>query len=449
LLFYKTVIMKTEDYTLRGCASQSIKDGSYCNPHSCNKLNVFNDLRNYPTTSNTPDIVEIRFKNTRKDFYTNVNKLILTEGDMVAVEASPGHDIGTVSLTGELVREQMKRKKVPFDSKLKIVYRKVKTTDIEKWEGATARENDIMLKTRKISKRLNLNMKIGDVEFQGDGTKAIFYYISDRRVDFRELIRVLADEFGIRIEMRQIGARQEAGIIGGIGSCGRELCCSSWMTDFVSVSTDTAREQQLSMNPQKLAGQCGKLKCCLNFEKETYKDAIKAFPPKRSLETEAGTAYFMKIDVFKGLVWYSFKKYGPENVTAIPIDRVFEILEINKDGKKPETLKDINDIPVSKNISFDYGDVVGQDSLTRFDNKNRRKKGNKRSSNKRRQGNKNKDKQSAGNKPNTQQKTVEKKQENKIQNTENKPNPKKKFRPKKKRFNPKKNTDNQKPKDEK
>jgi len=437
LLFYKTVIMKTEDYTLRGCASQSIKDGSYCNPHSCNKLNVFNDLRNYPTTSNTPDIVEIRFKNTRKDFYKNVNKLILTEGDMVAVEASPGHDIGTVSLTGELVREQMKRKKVPFDTKLKIVYRKVKTNDIEKWEGATARENDIMLKTRKISKRLNLNMKIGDVEFQGDGTKAIFYYISDRRVDFRELIRVLADEFGIRIEMRQIGARQEAGIIGGIGSCGRELCCSSWMTDFVSVSTDTAREQQLSMNPQKLAGQCGKLKCCLNFEKETYKDAIKGFPPKRSLETEQGTAYFMKIDVFKGLVWYSFKKYGAENVTAVSIDRVFEVLEINKDGKKPETLKDENDIPVTKNSSLDYSDLAGQDSLTRFDNKNRRKK-NKRSSNKKRNNN--------HNKTNLNPKKVvgETKQggTTQNQNTENKPKSNKRFNPKKRRF-PNKNKDNQ------
>lgn len=442
--------MKTEDHTLRGCASQSIKDGAYCNPHSCNKLNVFNDLRNYPTTSNTPDIVEIRFKNTRKDFYKNVNQLILTEGDMVAVEASPGHDIGTVSLTGELVREQMKRKNVPFDTKLKIVYRKVKTTDIEKWEGATARENEIMLKTRKISKRLKLNMKIGDVEFQGDGTKAIFYYISDRRVDFRELIRVLADEFGIRIEMRQIGARQEAGIIGGIGSCGRELCCSSWMTDFVSVSTDTAREQQLSMNPQKLAGQCGKLKCCLNFEKETYKDAIKAFPPKRSLDTEQGTAYFMKIDVFKGLVWYSFKKYGAENVTAIPIDRVFEILEINKNGKKPETLKDVNDIPISKNISFDYGDVVGQDSLTRFDNKNRRKK-NKNSFNKKRKNNRNKQNK---NKKNPQNATDEKKQINtkQNQNTENKPKPKKRFKPRKRRFSNKSGVNknqNQKPKDEK
>ncbi len=366
--------MKTEDYTLRGCASQSIKDGGKCNPHSCNKLNVFNDFRNYPETSNTPDVVEIRFKNTRKAFYKNVNKLSITEGDMVAVEASPGHDIGTVSLTGELVKEQMKRKGVPFDEKLKIVYRKVKGTDIEKWENATSREDKIMLETRKISKRLNLNMKIGDVEFQGDGTKAIFYYIADKRVDFRELIRILADEFKIRIEMRQIGARQEAGRIGGIGSCGRELCCSSWMSNFVSVSTDTAREQQLSMNPQKLAGQCSKLKCCLNFEKESYTEAIKKFPSRRSLETDAGTAFFMKIDVLKQLIWYSFSKTSAENVTAISVERAIEVIELNKKGKKVETLK--NEDFFAK-VTPEYNDLVGQDSITRFDKKKTGKRRNK------------------------------------------------------------------------
>jgi len=361
--------MKTEDYTLRGCASQAIKKGAKCNPHSCNKLNVFNELRGFPKTSNTPDVIEVRFKNTRKAFYRNVNQLILTEGDMIAVEASPGHDIGTVSLTGELVKEQMKRKNVPYEGKLRIVYRKVKPADIEKWESATAREDEIMLETRRISKRLKLDMKIGDVEFQGDGTKAIFYYIADKRVDFRELIRVLADEFKIRVEMRQIGARQEAGRIGGIGSCGRELCCASWMSDFVSVTTDTARDQQLSMNPQKLAGQCGKLKCCINYEKESYKEAIMAFPPRTNLETEAGTAYFMKIDTFKQLIWYSFKKYGPENVTAISVERAFEVLELNKKGKKPDTLKEVS---ISKNISFDYDDVVGQESITRFDKKKKK-----------------------------------------------------------------------------
>ncbi len=387
--------MKTEeDNTLRGCASQAVKDGRYCNPHSCNKLNVFNDLRNYPKTSNTPDIIEVRFKNTRKDFYKNVNQLILTEGDMVAVEASPGHDIGTVSLTGELVREQMKRKGVKPDSNFKIVYRKVKEVDIEKWENATSRENSVMLRTRQIAKRLKLEMKIGDVEFQGDGTKAIFYYIADKRVDFRELIRILADEFKIRIEMKQIGARQEAGRIGGIGSCGRELCCSSWMNEFNSVTTDTAREQQLSMNPQKLAGQCGKLKCCLNFEKASYKDAISKFPPKINLETQSGTARYMKTDVYKQLIWYSVRSDNHETITSVSASRVFEIIKMNENGKKPENLKE----EVFGTVSItDYNDVVGQESITRFDKntKKRRKKRNKYRHNKKRPNNSN-------NKPNNQ-----------------------------------------------
>ncbi len=360
-----------EDNTLRGCASQAVKDGKYCNPHSCNKLNVFNDLRNYPKTSNTPDIIEVRFKNTRKEFYKNVNQLILTEGDMVAVEASPGHDIGTVSLVGELVREQMKRKGIKPDDDFKIVYRKVKPVDIEKWENATSRENNVMLRTRQIAKRLNLDMKIGDVEFQGDGTKAIFYYIADKRVDFRELIRILADEFKIRIEMKQIGARQEAGRIGGIGSCGRELCCSSWMNDFNSVTTDTAREQQLSMNPQKLAGQCGKLKCCLNFEKASYKDAVSQFPPKINLQTQNGLARFMKIDVYKKLIWYSVKSDNHEFVTSVSTTRVFEIIEMNKKGEKPENLKEEL---FGKQSVTDYNDVVGQESITRFDNKPKKRK---------------------------------------------------------------------------
>jgi len=376
--------MKTEeDNTLRGCASQAVKDGKYCNPHSCNKLNVFNDLRNYPKTVNTPDIIEVRFKNTRKDFYKNTNQLILSEGDMVAVEASPGHDIGTVSLVGELVREQMKRKGVKPDNNFKIVYRKVKPLDIEKWENATARENNVMLRTRQIAKHLNLEMKIGDVEFQGDGTKAIFYYIADKRVDFRELIRILADEFRIRIEMKQIGARQEAGRIGGIGSCGRELCCSSWMNEFNSVTTDTAREQQLSMNPQKLAGQCGKLKCCLNFEKASYRDAISKFPPKINLETLSGTAKYMKTDVYKKLIWYSVKSDNHEFITSVSTNRVLEVIKMNKKGEKPENLKE--EVLGRANIS-DYNDVVGQESITRFDKntkKRRKKRGNYRHNKKR------------------------------------------------------------------
>jgi cell fate regulator YaaT (PSP1 superfamily) len=290
---------------------------------------------------------------------------------MVAVEASPGHDIGTVSLTGELVKEQMKRKGVPFDSKLRVIYRKVKPTDVEKWENATRKENDIMLKARRITKKLNLEMKIGDVEYQGDGTKAIFYYIADNRVDFRELIKILAEEFNIRVEMRQIGARQEAGRIGGIGSCGRELCCSSWMSDFISVSTDSARDQQLSMNPQKLAGQCGKLKCCINYEKDSYKEALQIFPPTVNLETESGTAYFMKIDVFRQMVWYSFSKNQPENVTSLQIDRVLEIIELNKTGKKPEKLTDISVAPRRK---VEYEDLAGQESINRFDKKKHKKK---------------------------------------------------------------------------
>ncbi len=364
--------MKTEeDYTLRGCASQAVKDGKYCNPHSCNKLNVFNDLRNFPKTANTPDIIEVRFKNTRKEFYKNVNQLILTEGDMVAVEASPGHDIGTVSLAGELVREQMKRKGFRPDDNFKIVYRKVKPADIEKWEAATAREHDVMLNARRIAKRLNLSMKIGDVEFQGDGTKAIFYYIADKRVDFRELIRILADEFRIRIEMKQIGARQEAGRIGGIGSCGRELCCSSWMNDFNSVTTDTAREQQLSMNPQKLAGQCGKLKCCLNFEKASYKDAIAAFPPKINLRTQDGIARYIKIDVYKKLIWYSIKSENHESVISVQTSRVFEIIEMNKKGEKPENLKEEG---FSSPQIKGYKDLAGQESITRFDKKTKKRR---------------------------------------------------------------------------
>jgi len=364
--------MKSDDITLRGCAAQSVlENGGKCNPYSCNKLNVFNDLRNYPHTINTPDIVEIRFKNTRKAFYKNLSNINLSEGDMVAVEASPGHDIGTVSLTGELVKEQMKRKGVPLDSKLRVIYRKVKPTDVEKWENATRKENDIMLKARRITKKLNLEMKIGDVEYQGDGTKAIFYYIADNRVDFRELIKILAEEFNIRVEMRQIGARQEAGRIGGIGSCGRELCCSSWMSDFISVSTDSARDQQLSMNPQKLAGQCGKLKCCINYEKDSYKEALQIFPPTVNLETESGTAYFMKIDVFRQMVWYSFSKNQPENVTSLQIDRVLEIIELNKTGKKPEKLTDISVAPRRK---VEYEDLAGQESINRFDKKKQKKK---------------------------------------------------------------------------
>lgn len=357
--------MEQNTENLRGCSHDLLPKEKHCNPSSCNKMNVYNFLSDLPKHINSSKIVEVRFKNTRKSFFINSNNLNLEEGDMVAVEASPGHDIGIVSLTGELVVEQMRRKKFSPQKELKKVYRKVKPLDIDKWKHAISREDLVMLKSRRFAKELKLNMKIGDVEFQGDGTKAIFYYIADERVDFRKLIRVLADEFHIRVEMRQIGARQEASRVGGIGSCGRELCCSSWMSDFVTVTTDTAREQDVSLNPQKLAGQCGKLKCCLNFEIESYRDAKKDFPSKRPLETEAGTAYFFKKDTLKRLMWYSFAEKEALNVTSISTDRVKEILKMNKNGKKPEKLVEID---LTSSISVGFENSAGEDSITRFDN---------------------------------------------------------------------------------
>ncbi len=366
----------------RGCATEFRKSLTGCALCSCNKLNVYNWMRGIPETPMTLDVVEIRFKNTRKSFFRNINNLQLTEGDIVAVEASPGHDMGIVSLTGELVAEQMKKQGVSSNSELKNVYRKAKPTDIEKWESAIQREDEVMLRARKIALNLDLNMKIGDVEFQGDGTKAIFYYIADERIDFRQLIRDLADEFKIRVEMRQIGARQEAGRIGGIASCGRTLCCSSWMTDFISVTTNSARYQEISLNPQKLAGQCGKLKCCLNYEVESYKDAQKDFPTKSSLETEEGTAYYFKTDIYRRTIWYSFKEDTLSNITAVSVDRAKEILAMNKLGKKPQKLAEsvIKEVVIN---GSEYQNGVGQESLTRFQNtsekskKKRKKHGNK------------------------------------------------------------------------
>lgn len=322
------------------------------------------------------ELVEIRFKNTRKGFYRNVNNLPLKIGDVVAVEASPGHDLGVVSLTGILVEFQMKKYGVSVNQEFKKVYRAAKPADVEKWQKAIEREHIVMLETRKIAEDLKLDMKIGDVEFQGDGTKAIFYYIADDRVDFRELIKVLADRFRIRVEMKQIGARQEAGRIGGIGSCGRELCCASWVTNFVTVSTSSARHQELSLNPQKLAGQCSKLKCCLNYELDSYMDALKDFPDTSiHLQTSKGTAYHQKTDVYKGQLWYSFAHDNALNLFPLPVDKVKEIQAMNKAGKIP----DIGDITVSaeteaKQQEVGYQNAVGEDSLTRFDKKKRKKK---------------------------------------------------------------------------
>jgi len=360
----------------RGNANLDEKSKRGCLSGGCNKLNVHNWLKDIPEDgSQTTNIVEIRFKNSRKAFFINVNNLKLETGDMVAVEASPGHDIGTVSLAGELVLKQLKKYELdPNSPDFKKIYRIAKPTDIEKWKEAIKLEYPVMVKAKKIVEQLKLDMKISDVEFQGDGTKAIFYYIADERVDFRELIKRFAEEFRIRIEMRQIGARQEAGRIGGIGPCGRELCCTNWITNFVSVSTSAARYQELSLNPQKLAGQCSKLKCCLNYELSGYMDATKDFPNTSIvLETIDGFAYHQKTDVYKRTMWYSFDKNNQINMVGIPVDRVKEIIALNKQGKKVEKL--VDEIKVEPKMGFHVVDA--QDSINRFDdNKPKKKKKN-------------------------------------------------------------------------
>ncbi len=359
----------------RGCP-QIVKDDpniSPCRKGSSCKLNVTDWLEDLPTGINETDIVEIRFKNTRKGYYRNVNSLDLEKGDLVAVESSPGHDIGVVSLTGELVKIQLAKNNQQAKAEYPKIYRKAKPNDIEKWEEAISLEDATMFATRKITSDLKLDMKIGDVEYQGDKTKAIFYYIADGRVDFRELIRVLADRFRIRIEMRQIGARQEAGRIGGIGPCGRELCCSTFITNFVSVTTNSARYQELSLNPQKLAGQCGKLKCCLNYEMDSYIDAREKLPSRNvQLKTENGTAYHFKTDVFRGIMWYSFDKDMAVNVTPIPVEKVHNIIKRNKKGEHDVSIAALKVDPKEKELG--YENVVGEDSLTRFDEQKKKKK---------------------------------------------------------------------------
>ena len=338
------------------------------------QLNTYDWLADIPGNAEEQEIVEVQFKNTRKGYFKNSNKLKLEKGDIVAVEASPGHDIGTVTLTGRLVPLQMKKANLKPDTEIKRIYRKAKPTDIEKYEEAKAKEHDTMIRSRQIALSLNLNMKIGDVEYQGDGNKAIFYYIADERVDFRQLIKVLAEVFRVRIEMKQIGARQEAGRIGGIGPCGRELCCATWMTNFVSVSTSAARYQDISLNPQKLAGQCAKLKCCLNYEVDVYVESQKRFPSKEiTLETTEGTFYFFKADILKGLITYSSDKNFMANAVTISTRRAFEIINMNKRGEKPENLMDGDGRSEDKRLV----DLVEQESLTRFDKKkqnNRKKK---------------------------------------------------------------------------
>ncbi|MBN8703324.1 MAG: hypothetical protein J0M08_09675 [Bacteroidetes bacterium] len=352
--------------TPKGCNS----NGS-CGTSSCNKLSVFDWLSNMvlPSGQQQFDCMEVRFKNDRKDFYRNVNNLSLTAGDVIAVESSPGHDIGVVSLTGELVKTQMKRKGVdPANPELKKIYRIAKQQDIDKWKEAQNLERPTMYRTRELALKLGLEMKISDVEYQGDRAKAIFYYTADGRVDFRELIKKMAEEFKIRIEMRQIGARQEASKLGGIGSCGRELCCSTWLTDFRSVSTTAARYQQLSLNPLKLAGQCGKLKCCLNYELDSYLDAIKDFPTTEvKLKTKKGDAFHQKTDIFRRKMWYSYTT-EPSVFIEVPVDRVKQVLALNKDNNFPEDLIEY----VNKEIKVkepDFENVVGQDNINRFDKK--------------------------------------------------------------------------------
>ncbi len=350
----------------------------------CNKLNVYDWLSPVKDEKETGDnLVEVRFKNTHKGIFNNDTGLILKQGDLVAVEASPGHDIGVVSLVGGLVKKQCCKYK---DTNYKKIYRKARPTDIEKWKEARRLEYPTMLKARVLARELNLNMKIGDVEYQGDKTKAIFYYIADERVDFRQLIKRMAEEFKIRIEMRQIGARQEAGAIGGIGPCGKALCCSKWLSNFTSVSTNTARLQELSLNPQKLAGQCGKLKCCLNFEAKVYEDARKKLPDRRVvLETEDGFAYYQKSDILSGVYWYSSEPHSTVNMVPIKVDRVKEIISLNKKGVKADSLIEDISAPLE-----DFSPIVGQDSLTRFDKpKKSKKNAAKRKRNTKPEGNKN------------------------------------------------------------
>lgn len=356
--------------TFNGCQMNS----KGCSKKTDQKLDTYDWLCDIPEATNATDLVEVTFKNTRKGYFRNTNGLALEKGDVVAVEATPGHDIGTVSMTGQLVLAQMKKYHVdPARTEIKRIYRKARPNDLEHFEEAKAKEHDTMLRARKIAENLKLNMKIGDVEYQGDGNKAIFYYIADERVDFRELIKVLADTFRVRIEMKQIGARQEAGRIGGIGPCGRPLCCSSWLTKFSSVATSSARYQEISLNPQKLAGQCAKLKCCLNYEVDAYVEAQKDIPARNiPLETKDGTFYHFKTDVFGRIMQYSSAPNMASNVTSIPVDRVKEIIALNKQGIKVDAL--LEDTGEEDVKPIDYENVVGQDSLTRFDKKKKKKK---------------------------------------------------------------------------
>ncbi len=333
------------------------------------QLNTYDYMADIPGGPEATDLVEVQFKNTRKGYYHNSAHLPLEKGDIVAVESTPGHDIGVVTLTGRLVPLQMKKANLKSEQEIKRVYRKAKAVDIEKYEEAKSREHDTMIRSRQIAKDLGLQMKIGDVEYQGDGGKAIFYYIADGRVDFRQLIKVLADTFHVRIEMKQIGARQEAGRIGGIGPCGRELCCATWMKNFVSVSTGAARFQDISLNPQKLAGQCAKLKCCMNYEVDAYVEAGKRLPSKEiTLQTQDAEYFFFKADILAGQVTYSTDKHLAANLVTLNVPRIFEVINMNRRGEKPEKLDIEGETAPNR-----PADLVEQESLTRFDKRKKNK----------------------------------------------------------------------------
>jgi len=372
----------------KGC-----KNNGTCGTDSCNKLTVFDWLANMSLPNGQEPFkgVEVRFKNGRKQYYKNTENLTLSIGDIVATQAKSGHDIGMVTLTGELVRVQMKRKKVDIDDAENVlkIYRKASQKDIDIWSKSRDKEEPMKVKARQFAIDLNLKMKISDIEYQGDGSKATFYYTAEERVDFRELIKVFAREFRTRIEMRQVGFRQEAARLGGIGSCGRELCCSTWLTDFRSVSTSAARYQQLSLNPLKLAGQCGKLKCCLNYELDAYLDALKAFPKNDTkLYTQKGTAVCQKTDIFKGLLWYAYEGEWM-NWYVITTEQANDIIKKNKRKEKVASLEEYAAEQI-QDTKTDFENVVGQDSLTRFDNpKSKKKRKNNRNRNKNRNRNRN------------------------------------------------------------
>src|SRR5690554_956235 len=387
----------------KGGMPAGCKNNGTCSSGGCSKLEVFDWLGNMELPGNVApfEYVEIRFKNGRKEFFRNGTSFFLNPGDAVVVEASPGIDVGIISASGELARLQMETKRAMKSLReLRKVIRKATTEDLEKWREARSREEETMFQSRTIAIALGLEMKISDVEYQADNSKAIFYYTADARVDFRELIKKLADEFKVRIEMKQIGVRQEASRLGGIGSCGRELCCSTWLTDFRSVSTSAARYQQLSLNPEKLAGQCGKLKCCLNYELDMYIDELKDFPSTEiKLYSKKGVGVHIKTDVFKRLMWYlhqTEEKSGPVLVALSP-ERVKEIIALNKEKKNPEDLKDFDESTFETKAP-DYADVLGQDDLSRFDKKFTKKK--------KRKGGERKPNGKAGEKKNTTSKEI-------------------------------------------